>query len=56
MIWVHSNMLRFYFPSAFSELLELSSLVCRHTVHVQQSIEEEQLGLARIQELYCNKQ
>eukprot|EP00066_Takifugu_rubripes_P023862 XP_011613128.1 PREDICTED: HAUS augmin-like complex subunit 8 isoform X1 [Takifugu rubripes] len=39
----------------FSELLELSSLVCRHTVHLQQSIEEEQLGLARIQELYCNK-
>lgn len=42
----------FFFPSALSELLELSSLVCRHAVHVQQSIEEEQLGVARIQELY----
>uniref|UniRef100_A0A3Q3XPS7 HAUS augmin-like complex, subunit 8 n=1 Tax=Mola mola TaxID=94237 RepID=A0A3Q3XPS7_MOLML len=41
---------------AFSELLELSSLVCRRTVHVQQAVEEEQLGPARTQELFCNKQ
>ncbi|XP_042273525.1 HAUS augmin-like complex subunit 8 [Thunnus maccoyii] len=41
---------------AFSELLELSSLVCRHTIHVQQAAEEEQLGIARAQELYCPKQ
>ncbi|XP_071343802.1 HAUS augmin-like complex subunit 8 [Trachinotus anak] len=41
---------------AFSELLELSSLVCRHTIHVQQAIEEEHLGTARTQELYCPKQ
>lgn len=46
----------FHFPRAFSELLELSSLVCRRTIHVQQSMEEEQLGPARIRELYCPKQ
>ncbi|CAK6955398.1 HAUS augmin-like complex subunit 8 [Scomber scombrus] len=40
---------------AFSELLELSSLVCRHTIHIQQASEEEQLGTARTQELYCTK-
>ncbi|XP_035509557.1 HAUS augmin-like complex subunit 8 [Morone saxatilis] len=40
----------------FSELLELSSLVSRHTIHVQQSTEEEQLGTARTTELYCPKQ
>ncbi|XP_031163280.1 HAUS augmin-like complex subunit 8 [Sander lucioperca] len=40
----------------FSELLELSSLACRHTVHVQQAKEEDQLGTARIHELYCPKQ
>uniref|UniRef100_A0A4W6DIL8 HAUS augmin-like complex, subunit 8 n=1 Tax=Lates calcarifer TaxID=8187 RepID=A0A4W6DIL8_LATCA len=45
-----------FFSSAFSELLELSSLVCRHTVHVQQAMEEEQLGTARTHELYCPKQ
>ncbi|XP_023260990.1 HAUS augmin-like complex subunit 8 [Seriola lalandi dorsalis] len=42
-------------PGAFSELLELSSLVCRHTIHVQQSIEEEHLGTPRTHELYCPK-
>ncbi|KAE8294229.1 HAUS augmin-like complex subunit 8 [Larimichthys crocea] len=41
---------------AFSELQELSSLVCRHTIHVQQAMEEEQLGTARNLELYCPKQ
>ncbi|XP_022615326.1 HAUS augmin-like complex subunit 8 [Seriola dumerili] len=41
---------------AFSELLELSSLVCRHTIHVQQGIEEEHLGTPRTHELYCPKQ
>ncbi|XP_041791982.1 HAUS augmin-like complex subunit 8 [Chelmon rostratus] len=41
---------------AFTELLELSSLVCRHSIHVQQSTEEEQLGTARTHELYCPKQ
>ncbi|XP_067086801.1 HAUS augmin-like complex subunit 8 [Osmerus mordax] len=39
----------------FSELLELSSLVSRHTVQIQQSLEEEQLGFTRAQELYCPK-
>nr|XP_046247994.1 HAUS augmin-like complex subunit 8 [Scatophagus argus] len=41
---------------AFSELLELSSLVCRHTICVQQSMEEEQLGHTRTHELFCPKQ
>ncbi|CAJ1060444.1 HAUS augmin-like complex subunit 8 [Xyrichtys novacula] len=41
---------------ACSELLELSSLVCRHTIQVQQATEEEQLGPTRTQELYCPKQ
>ncbi|KAK2835599.1 hypothetical protein Q5P01_016083 [Channa striata] len=41
---------------AFSELLELSSLVSRHTIYVQQDTEEEQLGTARTHELYCPKQ
>ncbi|KAL7396155.1 hypothetical protein ABVT39_001242 [Epinephelus coioides] len=40
----------------FSELLELSSLICRHTVHVQQAAEEEQLGTARTHKLFCPKQ
>ncbi|XP_029905243.1 HAUS augmin-like complex subunit 8 [Myripristis murdjan] len=38
---------------AFSELLELSSSVCRHTVLCQQALEEEQLCTTRAQELYC---
>ncbi|KAG7230821.1 hypothetical protein INR49_019635, partial [Caranx melampygus] len=41
---------------AISELLELSSLVCRHTIHVQQGIEEECLGTTRTRELYSSKQ
>ncbi|KAL6107849.1 uncharacterized protein ACO6RY_18534 [Pungitius sinensis] len=41
---------------ACSELLELSSLVSRHTVHVQQATEEEQLGAARTHQLFCPKQ
>lgn len=41
---------------ACSELLELSSLVCRHTVHVQQDTEEQQLGQSRTRELYCPKE
>ncbi|XP_054459266.1 HAUS augmin-like complex subunit 8 [Anoplopoma fimbria] len=40
----------------FSELLELSTLVCRHTIHVQQAKEEEQLGTARTHQLFCPKQ
>ncbi|XP_040896629.1 HAUS augmin-like complex subunit 8 [Toxotes jaculatrix] len=40
----------------FSELVELSSLVCRHSIHIQQAMEEEQLGTARTHELYCPKQ
>ncbi|KAM4629287.1 uncharacterized protein ACJ7VT_001633 [Polymixia lowei] len=39
----------------FSELLELSSLECRHMIHIQQAFEEEELGTTRIQELYCPK-
>ncbi|XP_034036712.1 HAUS augmin-like complex subunit 8 [Thalassophryne amazonica] len=41
---------------ALSELMELSSLICRHTIHIQQSLEEEQLGAVRTHELYCLKQ
>lgn len=44
-----------HLSGGFSELMELSSLVSRHNVHVQQSLEEEQLGLTRAQELYCPK-
>ncbi|XP_072244799.1 HAUS augmin-like complex subunit 8 isoform X1 [Leuresthes tenuis] len=40
----------------FSELQELSSLVCRHSVLVQQAVEEEQLGSSRTTELFCPKQ
>ncbi|XP_038157660.1 HAUS augmin-like complex subunit 8 [Cyprinodon tularosa] len=36
-----------------SELLELSSLVCRHSVQVQQAVEEEQLGSSRTLQLFC---
>ncbi|XP_008300773.1 HAUS augmin-like complex subunit 8 isoform X2 [Stegastes partitus] len=39
----------------FSELLELSSLVRQHTIHVQQATEEEQLGSPRTSALYCPK-
>ncbi|XP_061681821.1 HAUS augmin-like complex subunit 8 [Syngnathoides biaculeatus] len=38
-----------------SELLELSSLISCHTVQAQQALEEEQLGLARVKELFCPK-
>ncbi|XP_061593108.1 HAUS augmin-like complex subunit 8 isoform X2 [Cololabis saira] len=41
--------------SAFSELLELSSLVCRHSIHVQQATEEGELGSSRTHELFCRK-
>ncbi|XP_034564807.1 HAUS augmin-like complex subunit 8 [Notolabrus celidotus] len=41
---------------ACSGLMELSSLVCRHTIQVQQATEEQQLGTLRTQELYCLKQ
>lgn len=40
---------------AFSELHELSSLVCQHTVYAQQSMEEEKLGPTRLHELYWEK-
>ncbi|XP_005920920.1 HAUS augmin-like complex subunit 8 [Haplochromis burtoni] len=40
---------------AFKEQLELSSLVCRQRIYVQQSTEEEQLGSSRSRELYCPK-
>ncbi|XP_026160994.1 HAUS augmin-like complex subunit 8 isoform X2 [Mastacembelus armatus] len=40
---------------ALPELLELSALVCRRKIHVQQATEEEQLGTARTHELYCHK-
>ncbi|KAK5931137.1 hypothetical protein CgunFtcFv8_027310 [Champsocephalus gunnari] len=39
----------------FSELLEVSSLICRHTINVHQATEEEQLGPARTLKLYCPK-
>ncbi|MED6238434.1 hypothetical protein ATANTOWER_021042 [Ataeniobius toweri] len=39
-----------------SELLELSSLICRHSVQVQQAIEEEQLGSSKTLQLFCPKQ
>ncbi|XP_029002345.1 HAUS augmin-like complex subunit 8 [Betta splendens] len=41
---------------AFSELQDLSSLVCRHTIQVQQAAEEEQLGSERTRELFCPEQ
>ncbi|XP_061744258.1 HAUS augmin-like complex subunit 8 [Nerophis ophidion] len=44
-----------HLSGAFSELQELSSLICRHTVQVQQAAEEEQLGAARSLELFCPK-
>ncbi|XP_030640132.1 HAUS augmin-like complex subunit 8 [Chanos chanos] len=37
----------------FSDVLELSSLVGRETVHIQQSIEEDKLGFTAAQNLYC---
>ncbi|XP_033820853.1 HAUS augmin-like complex subunit 8 [Periophthalmus magnuspinnatus] len=40
---------------AFSELLELSSLICQQTIHLQQAAEEEQLGAARTHKLFCLK-
>uniref|UniRef100_A0A673A2F2 HAUS augmin-like complex, subunit 8 n=1 Tax=Sphaeramia orbicularis TaxID=375764 RepID=A0A673A2F2_9TELE len=40
----------------FSELLELSSLICRQTIHIQQAAEEEQLGTSRTRKLYCPKE
>ncbi|XP_037530617.1 HAUS augmin-like complex subunit 8 [Nematolebias whitei] len=40
----------------FSELLALSSLVCHHSVHVQQVMEEEQIGISRTRELFCPKE
>ncbi|XP_041647745.1 HAUS augmin-like complex subunit 8 [Cheilinus undulatus] len=39
-----------------SELLEMSSLVCRHTIQVQLASEEVQLGAAKTKELYCSNQ
>uniref|UniRef100_A0A1A7XDW7 HAUS augmin-like complex, subunit 8 n=1 Tax=Iconisemion striatum TaxID=60296 RepID=A0A1A7XDW7_9TELE len=39
----------------FSELQELSSLVCRHSVYSQQATEEERLGSSRTRELFCLK-
>ncbi|XP_042339903.1 HAUS augmin-like complex subunit 8 [Plectropomus leopardus] len=45
-----------HLSGTFSELLELSSLICRHTVHVQQATEEEQLGTGRTHKLFCPKQ
>ncbi|XP_043984297.1 HAUS augmin-like complex subunit 8 [Gambusia affinis] len=39
-----------------SELLELSSLVCRQSVQLQQAIEEEELGSSRTLLLFCPKQ
>ncbi|XP_068447850.1 HAUS augmin-like complex subunit 8 isoform X2 [Clinocottus analis] len=39
-----SKAIRQQLSGTFSELLELSSLVCRHTIHVQQATEEEQLA------------
>ncbi|KAM6921054.1 HAUS augmin-like complex subunit 8 [Xenentodon cancila] len=40
---------------AFTELLELSSLVCRHSIHVTQATEEDELGSSRTRELFCRK-
>ncbi|KAK7888944.1 hypothetical protein WMY93_024504 [Mugilogobius chulae] len=40
----------------FSELLELSSLICQQTILHQQAAEEEQLGAARTHKLFCYKQ
>lgn len=46
-----------FFPHrTFSDLLDLSSLSFRHTTHVQQTLEEEQLGTERTLELYIPKE
>uniref|UniRef100_A0A8C6T3K7 HAUS augmin-like complex subunit 8 n=1 Tax=Neogobius melanostomus TaxID=47308 RepID=A0A8C6T3K7_9GOBI len=44
-----------HLSGAFLELLELSSLIGQQTIHVQQASEEEQLGTARTQKLFCSK-
>ncbi|XP_047443478.1 HAUS augmin-like complex subunit 8 [Mugil cephalus] len=41
---------------ASSELLELSSLACRHKIYDQLAMEEEELGHSRTRELFCPKQ
>ncbi|XP_018583643.1 HAUS augmin-like complex subunit 8 [Scleropages formosus] len=40
----------------FTDVLELSALVSRHTVQVQQTLEEEKLGMAKAQALYLANQ
>ncbi|KAI4828652.1 hypothetical protein KUCAC02_022731 [Chaenocephalus aceratus] len=39
----------------FSELLEVSSLVCRHTINVHQATERSSSALQRTLKLYCPK-
>lgn len=50
-----SNDISQQLKGAFSELLELSSLICRHTIHIQQAAEEERLGTTQTHNLYCPK-
>lgn len=45
-----------HLSGAFSELLELSSLICQQTIHLQQAAEEEQLGSTQTHKLFCPKQ
>lgn len=42
-----------HLSGAFSELLELSSLISQQTIHLQQAVEEEQLGTAQTHKLFC---
>lgn len=45
-----------HLSGGFSELLELSSLISQQTIHLQQALEEEQLGPAQTHKLFCPKQ
>ncbi|XP_008335081.1 HAUS augmin-like complex subunit 8 [Cynoglossus semilaevis] len=51
-----SNDISHQVSGTFSDLLDLSSLSFRHTTHVQQTLEEEQLGTERTLELYIPKE
>lgn len=43
----------YFLKRTFSELLEVSSLVSRETVLIQQSLEEDQIGQGTAQTLFC---
>lgn len=45
-----------HLSGAFSELLELSCLISKQTIHLQQDLEEELLGPAQTHRLFCPKE